>query len=803
MPDREFTNINGIKVCDQTARNNIPTKTSQLENDSNFITNIPDEYITETELNAKGYATTSQIPTVPTNVSEFTNDANYASETFVANKIADAQLGGGEVDLSRYVTKETGNANQITFADGQTFQAKLDAGILKGEKGDKGEQGIQGEKGDKGADGLTTSISLNGVTYTQENGVITLPNITSGGTGGAGVKGLTARALTSSELAELLNTPIKPSEPTKVEVTSITASSNYLALNVGETRKITYTIQPSNATDKTVTFASSDSSKVSVDQQGNIEALAEGDVLVTITASNGVSTDCQVVVTAVSQVVSVTGITLNVNNGNVQPNETLKLTATVLPSNATNKSVTWESNNTGVATVNNGIVTGVADGEATITCKSVENPSITATCQITVQTVEALTSITNGLVHAYNLAGLSGDSTTIEDSVGSVNMVMTDFNNVASVKTSLGIKADTTEARLVLNSVSPTATNKYTVAIKVIGEYKDDQGIFGVMGNVRLCEHNGNGNYQYTTGAYLDENVGYITRSNNKWDVIVATFDLDNKQINTYINGLKHTTTYTDSLSWNNTLKVFDGYNTSNNVGLVAGAVLTYNRCVTDEEAVIICKELVNGSPYIGVNVDNSKLTEANRVNLLNEFTLDGLQDTTINSTVSNNTITNIVSTNSNGFIGDDNTLINNTFTREVEGTIITAFYVDDINTEQYLYKNPTRPGEIYFKIVNGKLSGRHGSNWLLNSVPESDAVITQGVNIFTFAFNKQTNEQIFYINGVSYNASAILTPYDLIIGLLCYLNNPTLPVSAILQYGKKLDETIIQSISNELKGGN
>ena len=63
---------------------------------------------------------------------------------------------GGNVDLSGYVTKETGNANQITFADGQTFQDKLDAGTLKGEKGDKGgqgEQGPQGIKGDKGEPG--------------------------------------------------------------------------------------------------------------------------------------------------------------------------------------------------------------------------------------------------------------------------------------------------------------------------------------------------------------------------------------------------------------------------------------------------------------------------------------------------------------------------------------------------------------------------------------------------------------------------------------------------------------------------
>ncbi len=184
----------------------LPTKTSQLTNDSGYITNIPDEYITETELNAKGYATTSQIPTVPNNISSFTNDANYASETFVANKIAEAQLGGsGTVDLSGYVTKETGNANQITFADGQTFQVKLDNGTLKGDKGDKGDtgeqgpqgpQGLPGEKGDKGdkgdtgatgpqgpagSDGLTTSISVNGVTYTQVDGTITLPNYSTSG----------------------------------------------------------------------------------------------------------------------------------------------------------------------------------------------------------------------------------------------------------------------------------------------------------------------------------------------------------------------------------------------------------------------------------------------------------------------------------------------------------------------------------------------------------------------------------------------------------------------------------------------
>ena len=144
MANREFDNINGIKVCDQTARDKIPTKTSQLENDS-----------------------------------------DYATITQVNQAIDNAQLGGGEVDLSGYVTKETGNASQITFADGQTFQAKLEAGILKGEKGDAGEQGpqgIQGEKGERGEQGIQGAQGADGQTPNITIGTVTTLNAGSNAT---------------------------------------------------------------------------------------------------------------------------------------------------------------------------------------------------------------------------------------------------------------------------------------------------------------------------------------------------------------------------------------------------------------------------------------------------------------------------------------------------------------------------------------------------------------------------------------------------------------------------------------------
>ena len=102
-------------------------------------------------------------PEIPTKVSQLENDSDYANKTFVINKIAEAQLNGNDVDLSGYVTKETGNASQIMFSDGSTFQSKLDAGLLKGEKGDTGEAGpagadglpgAKGDKGDKGDQGV-------------------------------------------------------------------------------------------------------------------------------------------------------------------------------------------------------------------------------------------------------------------------------------------------------------------------------------------------------------------------------------------------------------------------------------------------------------------------------------------------------------------------------------------------------------------------------------------------------------------------------------------------------------------------
>lgn len=85
-----------------------------------------------------------------------------------------------------------------------------------------------------------------------------------------------------------------------------------------------------------------------------------------------------------SETVAVTGITLDYSSISLNEGDTMMLAASISPSDATNSTVLWESSDTSVATVNNGLVTAVSSGNATITAKSQENSSIKAICSVAV-----------------------------------------------------------------------------------------------------------------------------------------------------------------------------------------------------------------------------------------------------------------------------------------------------------------------------------------------------------------------------------------------------------------------------------
>ncbi len=141
------------------------------------------------------------------------------------------------------------------------------------------------------------------------------------------------------------------------------------SMSVGETHTFLATVSPTNATDKSITWSSSAPSTLFInDQSGVAEALAEGRATITATAGEQSAT-IDVIVTAVAEeTVDVESVTISPESvETLLPEEQVRLTATVTPDDATDKSVTWESLNEDVATIDQtGLVTAVAEGEATI-----------------------------------------------------------------------------------------------------------------------------------------------------------------------------------------------------------------------------------------------------------------------------------------------------------------------------------------------------------------------------------------------------------------------------------------------------
>jgi len=171
-------------------------------------------------------------------------------------------------------------------------------------------------------------------------------------------------------------------------VTDITLNHSTYTLNTGGNFTLTATVTPSDATYKTVYWISSDPTVASVNNNtGVVTAVSSGTATITANTSENTHTaTCTVTVNPV-----VTGVSLDVSTFNIFVDDTRKLIATVLPSNAPNKLTTWSSSNSSVARVtDDGTVTAIGSGTATITVTTIDG-SRTATCTVNVKAeVDAL-----------------------------------------------------------------------------------------------------------------------------------------------------------------------------------------------------------------------------------------------------------------------------------------------------------------------------------------------------------------------------------------------------------------------------
>ena len=214
-------------------------------------------------------------------------------------------------------------------------------------------------KPDDATDKTVTWSTSDATVATVSNGVVTAKKV--------GTATITAKAGDKSATCEItvVATP----------VTSVTLNKTSASVKAGETVTLTATVKPDDATDKTVTWSTSDATVATV-SNGVVTAKKVGTATITAKAGDKSAT-CEITVVSTP----VTAVTLNKTSVSLKAGETVTLTATVKPDDATDKTVTWGSSDESVAKVENGIVTAIGKGLSTITAKAGDT---SATCMVTV-----------------------------------------------------------------------------------------------------------------------------------------------------------------------------------------------------------------------------------------------------------------------------------------------------------------------------------------------------------------------------------------------------------------------------------
>ncbi len=163
-------------------------------------------------------------------------------------------------------------------------------------------------------------------------------------------------------------------------VEGVSLDKNEVTLNKGETTTLTATVMPSDAHNKNYTFSSNDESVVTVSEDGTVTAIGRGTAKITVTTEDeGCTAECIFTVKQLAE-----EIVFSEGEYVVGAGKNITLNATVLPENTNDKNLDWESSNSSVATVTDGVVTGIRAGEAFITATATDTGRVTATVKVTV-----------------------------------------------------------------------------------------------------------------------------------------------------------------------------------------------------------------------------------------------------------------------------------------------------------------------------------------------------------------------------------------------------------------------------------
>ena len=217
------------------------------------------------------------------------------------------------------------------------------------------------------------------VATVDENGLVTAVSV--------GEANITATAVDGSGVTATCKVTVSPKL-----VTSVTLNKNELTIEKSFTAQLAATVAPDDADDLGLIWTSDNEEVATVDENGLVTAVSVGEANITATAvdGSGVTATCKVTVTPKL----VTSVILDESELTIEKNFTEQLTATVAPDDADNLSLTWTSDNEEVATVDeNGLVTAVGEGTATITATANDGSGVAASCVVTVTFIDGIADI--------------------------------------------------------------------------------------------------------------------------------------------------------------------------------------------------------------------------------------------------------------------------------------------------------------------------------------------------------------------------------------------------------------------------
>ena len=541
IPEIEAS-INNINESLNTKANtsDIPTNTSELYNDSGFLTSIPSEYVTEQEMNEaianvssggsvdlSGYATKDDLNTkanvsdIPTKTSQLFNDNNFVTKSYVDSitvipegSLTMIDVIDGEVfsvldtssELYGSIVLSTSSLsfNENSFS---SFTVKLTQAPTNNQT-----VNIKVNNGyctvDKSSLTFTSSnystaqtVKVTGVvdssSYSNKSSVITLSS--------TGVSSKTVNVT-------LVNTDVEP-----------TISSISAVYTQGNTVVYPTTSLDSLKNNLVVTANYTNSTSTTVTGYTLSGTLTEGTSTITVTYS-GKTTTFNVNVSPEQSSVAVTGITIN-ETASIEVGKSISLIASISPSEATDKTVTWNIDNANCTITPNGLsctIKGVTEGSSIVTVTTTDG-NYTDSCTVTITAKQSTSIPTENLIRNYDFTDYSNG--IIEDKVGGLNINPTGtvVNNGLLLSSNLNVKEawDRTKSSTLIVTSSATKPGKNI--------YLGDNTIYLGEGTITISHGNGASN---TIGTVTDK-----CNILNCYNVYALTIDVSNKHQQLYFNG--------------------------------------------------------------------------------------------------------------------------------------------------------------------------------------------------------------------------------------------------------------------------